>query len=659
MASPFQRQAQIRKVTYAVLILALFTGTLFWRQYIEQQADRLELREQNQGEVELSGSAIRLLMTGSRGVAITVLWVKANKTQMKHEWNKLELLVSSITKLQPHYIEPWKFQSWNLAWNVTAECDRIQDKYYFITRGTELMAQGERQNRDNPNLRFEMGRFYLSKIGTADENQLLRCLFQLSCIDPLERDPKRLRKPDGSVDLKEFKTFCEKHPFLVRRLHDTQSCATPDDVLDFLAENYELPCRYEYPSGGRGSRLKPPEQQYPVLPRRADLVGLTDAPLLAGAIWTADDAQIPDDFDNFSAAALWFMYSQAPLPPPDPSGKPMTDYDRSKFRMPGFTSIIFRSYIARAQSYVAVRTQKEGWFDRGWEVDEGQQGINRWFPGQQVVLGNDVNWSQIAWERAWKLWEAHGRRTGLHFEPEELAAKKQLARAYREAYGVGENELGAELRPEDTGELRGSFEAHRQLFHYHHNRASLTNFPHFLAQARVERLSDTVTARRLFFKAQQLRKADKPAGDIARVYKEALVGTEDQKGEGGWVKVLQENDDFRKDMDVQEETYKLQYEYLQQLREEERGRLAHLKPLLLLGDFLAQAGRAPGPPVWLPTADAIPPRSLGSGIVGPFDGNAKDGQPFFTPAAIRLARERLGLRETPPAKTTAAKKSGF
>jgi hypothetical protein len=633
MTSSFQRQSQIRKVTYGVLILVLFTVSLFWRQFLEAQADRLAVREQSLGDVELSGSALRLMLIGSRGATLCGLWVMAIEMQKKHEWNKLEMLVASITKLQPHYKTPWMFQSWNLAYNVPAECDRVKDKYYFISRGIELLAEGERQNRNNPDMRFELGFYLHNKIGLADEQNTLRSLFQLSCIDPVERDPARLRRPDGSVDLDKFEAFCKKYAHLVRRLHDSLACNTPDDVLDFLTENYELPCRYEYPTVGGGpsvpGRLRPPEKQFPVLPRRGEL-GESDLP------YAAEVQQLPEEFDNFAAGGLWFAYAQLPLPPANPaSGSSGDDYDRTKYRMPRrMATILFRQYPALSATFVAQRQQKEGWFDRGWEVDEGRQGINRWFPDRKVVLG-DRNWSGQTWDRARILWEDHGTRTGLYLDPRERDRKKELAQKYRTAYGVAETEIGPPLRSEHDvdADMVASFQAHRQLYWYESNRR-LSNFPHFFAQARTEVQPNAIAAHRLFFKAEQMRHAYKLPADIIAVYEEGLPL---------WKRVLEENDDFRHDKDVQEETYKLQYEYLKLLREEERGRLAHLKPLLVLGDYLTQVSRAPGATLWLPTVDM-----LGSGIVGPFDGNAADGQPFLSPEAVRLARSRLGFVEPPP-----------
>ena len=127
---------------------------------ITRQADELELRELSQGDPDLIGSTVRLVLTGSRGVAVTALWAAAIDRQMRHEWNELELLVRSLTKLQPHFLTPWLFQSWNLSYNVSVESDRVKDKYFYISRGIELLAQGERLNRDHPDMRFWIAFYY-------------------------------------------------------------------------------------------------------------------------------------------------------------------------------------------------------------------------------------------------------------------------------------------------------------------------------------------------------------------------------------------------------------------------------------------------------------------------------------------------------------------
>ena len=97
--------------------------------------------------------------------------------------------------MQPHFNTPWLFQAWNLAYNVSNKTDQPSDKYFWVSRGIQLLADGERQNRDNPDLRFELGTTYQHKICQSDETNYHRSLFQLSLIPPNERDPARFRVP--------------------------------------------------------------------------------------------------------------------------------------------------------------------------------------------------------------------------------------------------------------------------------------------------------------------------------------------------------------------------------------------------------------------------------------------------------------------------------
>src|SRR5688572_6155915 len=110
MANIYQQRARQRKVVYTVAILVLFTSAIFYRnRLLEPWAFDLQLKEAAKGEVELTSSAVRLTLTGSRGIATTFLWAAAIEKQKRHEWNELELIVNSITKLQPYFLTPWLF----------------------------------------------------------------------------------------------------------------------------------------------------------------------------------------------------------------------------------------------------------------------------------------------------------------------------------------------------------------------------------------------------------------------------------------------------------------------------------------------------------------------------------------------------------------------
>jgi hypothetical protein len=658
MASPFQQQSLRRKLVYTVLIIALFCVTLALRTSqsfgIDAQANTLGVKEESLGEVELMGSLVRRALTGSRGFAVCSLWANAIEKQKRHEWNELELRVNSLTKLQPHFITPWLFQSWNLAYNVSVESDRVLDKYFYITRGIELLGEGERQNRDHPDLRFSIGFYNQHKIGLSDENNTARCLYHLSCIDPLERDPDRFRRDENGnlvanfVNLEKFEEFCKKYPTLVRRLREALKRETPSDVVDFLAENRKVPSRYEEPtttpSGERQALLKPPERRFPLLPP----LGREDEGEPADPDGPEPIARI---CDNFMVARDWYTYSCKPLPPPnqDFSDPVLDDPVTGKhYRKPRYMAMhIFRGYPARGQTYVAERLEHtEGWFGpEGWK-------ITGWFPddkfpsGEEAVVGKDTPWATRMWEKAYTLWKRDGEENGLYLEPEAIARLQAQARKYMKTYGVAEADYPRALTSTDeqNPEMRDSYKAFSQLHWYEHYR-SMTNFPHFYFRSQVEQAKDTVDARRDFFLADQLRKSADPDQAIDK-YRAAMKQ---------WRAILLAHKDFRRDSLIQEETYEAVIKYIEMVRD----RLGpSLKKVLVIYDYVTQAAvqaqvafQTPFQisfPVLLWPHSIFAVRELPPPVETPLDGTDEDGFPLLSEESIQRVRARLGLATERP-----------
>jgi len=155
-SAELQQQSFFRKVAYFGLMIVLFTIMTFSGRLISlltgkpnswsvaSQARALQFNESEQGEVDLAGSTIRLALSGTRGFAITFFWIATIEKQKRHEWNQVEFLVNTITKLQPHFLTPWLFQSWNLAYNVSVESDRVKDKYLLgICTDSRQMGEGQ------------------------------------------------------------------------------------------------------------------------------------------------------------------------------------------------------------------------------------------------------------------------------------------------------------------------------------------------------------------------------------------------------------------------------------------------------------------------------------------------------------------------------------
>jgi hypothetical protein len=197
-----------RKFLYGGTILLLFFAMLFHRGEVEDAADYHSLRETNIGKVDLGGSTARFVLASFRGPLICLLWWDATELQMKHEFQELELRYQSLTKLQPHFRSPWVYQAWNLAYNVSVEFDRVEDKYFYIAQGLRWLAEGEKVNRSwvrdprtgdrkeigDPDVRWHVGFMLQDKLSVSDEVNTHRCFVHLSCVPPSQWDPVRLRQ---------------------------------------------------------------------------------------------------------------------------------------------------------------------------------------------------------------------------------------------------------------------------------------------------------------------------------------------------------------------------------------------------------------------------------------------------------------------------------
>ncbi|MCA9238724.1 MAG: hypothetical protein KDA37_00925 [Planctomycetales bacterium] len=136
------------------------------------------LAQANLGDIDPASETLKLATLGLRGVAVSQLWSKANEYKMKEDWGNLTATLEQLSKLQPNFITFWKYQAWNLTYNVSVEFDDYRDRYYYVRRGIQFLEQGEEYNRENPQIQWELGWFIGQKIGRADEKVQYRRLFR-------------------------------------------------------------------------------------------------------------------------------------------------------------------------------------------------------------------------------------------------------------------------------------------------------------------------------------------------------------------------------------------------------------------------------------------------------------------------------------------------
>lgn len=142
-----------------------------------------KLGEATLGDVDPTSATMNLVLLGMRGIAGSVLWTQADAQKMTKNWSELESTVESIIKLQPRFLQVWNFQGWNLAYNVSVECDAVEDRYFWVKKGAKFLQRGMRQNEDASELPHHTGNIFGKKIGRADERKQFRRFF-ISDPDP-------------------------------------------------------------------------------------------------------------------------------------------------------------------------------------------------------------------------------------------------------------------------------------------------------------------------------------------------------------------------------------------------------------------------------------------------------------------------------------------
>jgi hypothetical protein len=176
-----------RKIVYVLLLaLLLFPisqlGSPATREdsggQLAKLRDEYELGQSDLGDIDPASETIRMATLGLRGIAVSMLWSKANEFKKKEDWTNFRATLEQLSKLQPYFISFWKYQAWNLTYNVSVELDAVRDRFGYVKRGIEFLKEGTKFNRDNPHLLSELGWFVGNKIGRADEHAEYRRMFK-------------------------------------------------------------------------------------------------------------------------------------------------------------------------------------------------------------------------------------------------------------------------------------------------------------------------------------------------------------------------------------------------------------------------------------------------------------------------------------------------
>ncbi len=154
-----------------------------------------ELGQADLGAIDPASESMRLATLGMRGVAVSILWQRAEYYKREQFWDNYSATLNQITRLEPHFVKVWDFLSWNLSYNISVEFDDYRQRYAWVKKGIDYLLVGTKYNRKKTDLPYELGWKFGNKFGVSDEKVQFRQLYRMD-----EDWHKELRDKDMNVN---------------------------------------------------------------------------------------------------------------------------------------------------------------------------------------------------------------------------------------------------------------------------------------------------------------------------------------------------------------------------------------------------------------------------------------------------------------------------
>src|SRR5215831_15687397 len=156
-----------KKILLVLLALALLATASQVQKSLNSDRDRLQLtRVQPLENAPPVLAFTTVALGGFRGLISNALWMRATDLQDEDKFFEMAQLADWITKLEPHYVQVWLVQAWNMAYNISVKFKDFPDRWRWVQRGIELLRDdGLRWNPDETLIYRELAWFFQHKIG--------------------------------------------------------------------------------------------------------------------------------------------------------------------------------------------------------------------------------------------------------------------------------------------------------------------------------------------------------------------------------------------------------------------------------------------------------------------------------------------------------------
>jgi len=199
-SKPFQNKIIYLGFIIVLLIPIYMLGNMS-NGFLEQQrtpdANIEDLGKNLDGEINMAAETVRLGTFGLDGVAQMLLWQKADEYKKKKDWTKLAATLNQLIMLNPHLESVWRFQGWNLAYNVSVEHDNYEERYFWVKKGIKFLERGTEYNPNSIRVTWDVGWTTSQKIGKSDERVFFRRLYRDDKDPNITDPPIRMSRRDS------------------------------------------------------------------------------------------------------------------------------------------------------------------------------------------------------------------------------------------------------------------------------------------------------------------------------------------------------------------------------------------------------------------------------------------------------------------------------
>jgi hypothetical protein len=156
-----------KKILLGILAVALLVGVFQVQESLNHDRDALGLtRVQPLENAPPVLAFTTVALGGFRGLISNILWIRASDMQDNDKFFEMAQLADWITKLEPHFVQVWLVQAWNMAYNISVKFKDYPDRWRWVDRGLELLRDdGLRYNPNEILIYRELAWFFQHKMG--------------------------------------------------------------------------------------------------------------------------------------------------------------------------------------------------------------------------------------------------------------------------------------------------------------------------------------------------------------------------------------------------------------------------------------------------------------------------------------------------------------